>query len=97
MSRLRKTRHGHMRITDPGSDKPVLEVDTIQCCHCGGAFVPQPGSGRVRGFCQNCCGFICGPECAKCIPTEILLENYEKNRPLDFRPVVVSVSFGETE
>lgn len=42
----------------------------------------------VRGFCTRCCGPVCGPGCADCIPEEQLLENYEKHRPLDFRPIV---------
>lgn len=43
---------------------------------------------KARGWCMNCKGFICGPECAKCVPQEQLLENIEKGQPLDFRPVV---------
>jgi hypothetical protein len=85
---------GLVTLIDPGADRPLLEVGTLQCVHCGGHWVPQPGSGRVRGFCQNCMGPVCGPGCAACVPTEQLLENIEKGRPLDFRPVLVPVTFG---
>jgi hypothetical protein len=88
---------GRIIVTDPGSDKPLAEVGTLQCCHCGGHWIPQPGSGRVRGFCQNCNGFVCGPGCAACVPAEQLLENIEKGRPLDFKPICVPVSFGGGE
>ncbi len=89
---LRRTEHGLITVADPGSDKPLLEVPTVSCVHCGGHWVPKPGSGRVRGWCMNCAGPVCGPGCAACVPTEVLLENLEKGRPLDFRPVVVPVT-----
>ena len=91
MSKLRKTEAGVITYSDPGSDVPLLEVGTLQCVHCGCHWIPMPGSGRVRGFCMNCSGPICGPDCAECIPTELMIENMEKGRPLDFRPVMVSV------
>lgn len=78
---------------DPGADRPVLEIATAQCCHCGGHFPIQPGSGRIRGFCMNCNGPVCGPGCEACVPTDLLLENMEKGRPEDFRPIFVPVSF----
>lgn len=86
---------GLVTLIDPGADKPLLEVGTLQCCHCGCHWYPQPGSGRVRGFCQNCNGFVCGPGCSTCVPTEQLLSNMEAGRPLDFRPICVPVSFHE--
>lgn len=78
---------GLITIADPGSDKPLLEVATIMCCHCGRHWVPRPGSGTVRGFCSRCNAFFCGPDCMECIPVEQLLENIEAGRPLDFKPV----------
>lgn len=79
---------GLITISDPGSDKPLLEAATIQCVHCGRHWVPQPGSGRTRGFCMRCNGFICGPECQECIPVEQMLENIEQGRPLNYRPII---------
>lgn len=88
---LRNTDSGLIVVSDPGADRPLAEVMTLQCAHCGGHWVPQPGSGRIRGFCQRCCGPVCGPGCAACVPLEQLLENYEQGRPLDYRPIVASV------
>lgn len=85
---------GRIVITDPGADAPLLEVGTLQCVHCGGHFPFRPGSGDVRGFCQRCCGPVCGPTCVECIPAELLLENIEHGRPLDYKPILVPVSFG---
>lgn len=82
---------GRIIVSDPGSDKAILETGTVQCCHCGGHFVRQPGSGKVRGWCMNCSGHVCGPGCAACVPAEQMLENMEQGRPDDFRPVVASV------
>jgi len=84
---------GRFTFADPGADKPLLELGTVQCVHCGAHFPVVPGSGKVRGFCQNCNGPVCGPACAACVPTDLLLENIEKGRPEDFRPVIVPVSF----
>lgn len=84
---------GHITLIDPGADKPLLELGTLQCCHCGGQWFPQPGSGRIRGFCQNCNGPVCGPGCAACVPTEQYLENLEKGRDPLFRPILVGVNW----
>lgn len=46
---------------------------------------------KVRGWCQNCSGYICGPGCAACVNFEQYLENIEKGRPADFKPIIVSV------
>lgn len=83
---------GEVAISDPGADKPLFQGGTIQCCHCGGQWVPKPGSGIERGFCQNCNGFVCGPGCAACVNVEQLLDNIEKGRPLDFRPIIAPTS-----
>lgn len=88
--RLNKTDHGLITLADPGADRPLAEVKTLQCVHCGGHWYPRPGSGRVRGWCMNCNGVVCGPGCAECVPVEVYLENMEKGRPHDFRPVAVS-------
>lgn len=93
MGFLRKTDYGRVVTGDPGSDR-VVESGTLQCCHCGGHWVPQPGSGRVRGWCVNCSGPVCGGGCAECVPAELLLENIEKGRPLNFKPTVVHVPGG---
>lgn len=93
MSQLRKTEHGLIVIADPSSDRPLLEVKTVQCVHCGGHWIPRPGSGTVRGWCQSCAGPVCGPGCSDCVPVEQYLENMEKGMPADFRPIVVPTYF----
>ena len=82
-------KHGLVFITEPGSDKKILEVDTLQCCHCGGHFALRPGSGNVRGFCARCNGPVCGPGCAACLPMEARLENAEAGRPADAAPRII--------
>ena len=91
MGKLNKTDFGHITVCDPGADKPIMVAGTLQCCHCAKHWVPQPGSGRVRGWCMNCNGPVCGPACAKCVPIEQYLENVEKGRAEDFRPTQIFV------
>jgi hypothetical protein len=80
---------GWLFMTDGGSGA-VTEWETAQCRHCGGHFPITPGSGRVRGYCTNCRGPVCGPQCAACVPTEQLLENLEAGRDPGFRAVKAS-------
>ncbi len=91
MGKLTVREHGTATFIDPGSDKPLLEVSTLQCVHCGGQWIPKPGSGRVRGFCMNCNGPICGHGCHECVPVDLYLTNLEKGREPNFKPIVVSV------
>lgn len=91
MAGLNPREYGIVTISDPGADRPLLEVGTLCCVHCGGHWVPKPGSGRVRGWCTNCHGPVCGPGCAECVPVEQMIENMEKGRPLDFKTVAISV------
>lgn len=94
MGQLNRTEAGLLTITDPGADKPVLEVKTLQCVHCLAHWVPEPGSGRVRGWCRNCMGPVCGPGCAKCVPAEQMLENIEAGRPEGFTRIIVPGGYG---
>lgn len=82
--------------TDQGSGKPFLVLGTSQCVHCGGHF-PTPRfectdaakATRVgRGYCYNCNGYICGAGCLECIPEEQMLENIEKGRQADYKPII---------
>ncbi len=83
---------GYVFTTDRETGRTV-ERSTLQCKHCGRHWVPQPGSGRKRGFCTVCMGPTCGPKClagvSACIPQELLVQNIEKGRPLDFKPIIV--------
>lgn len=85
---LRRRYDGLIVESDPGKDRAVSEVPTLMCGHCGSHFEVRPGSGKVRGFCMNCARPVCGPGCEKCVPVEQMLENIEKGRPLDFKPIV---------
>lgn len=62
------------------------------CCHCQFTWVETKGSGALRGFCQRCMGFVCGPVCAgACVHWEQRLENLEAGRPADWAPIMASV------
>lgn len=70
----------------------IEEGATLSCVHCQHTWILQRGSGKQRGYCFDCMGFICGPKCAECIPLEVRLENIEAGRPeLTPRPVKVFV------
>lgn len=49
---------------------------TQQCKHCGSHEVIRKGSGKRRGWCLACGGFLCGKEfCLRyCIPHEARIE-----------------------
>lgn len=53
-------------------------ADTLQCVHCQAHFVVVKGSGKKRGFCRNCMGPTCGPQCHVCKPAEQQLEDFER-------------------
>ncbi len=75
VSTLRKA-DGYAKVTDVLGNK--IEADTKQCCHCGGHFVLQKGSGKLRGWCVKCNALTCGKfECCKCEPFEAKLEKME--------------------
>lgn len=79
---------GHITISGPDG---VIEADTLQCVHCGGHWRVEPGSGKLRGFCANCNGPVCGPSCADCVPFEKQMEIMEGTRS----PGAVSVNVSE--
>jgi hypothetical protein len=58
----------------------VQVAETMQCMHCGNHWTRVPGSCRVRGFCRNCMGVLCGAEpcVAECRPFEEWLESVER-------------------
>ena len=51
----------------------------------------QAAGKTLRGFCTRCCGPVCGPGCAECVPVEQYLENLEKGREENFRPLIVGI------
>lgn len=52
--------HDHGTATLVGRAGKELTVKTLQCVHCGGHHLIIPGSGRQRGWCTKCGGFLCG-------------------------------------
>ena len=70
---------GHFQTMDALGK--MVEGATLSCCHCQATWVVKRGSGKLRGFCQNCNGFVCGPACAECVPIERRIENIEAGRP----------------
>lgn len=70
---------GQIVISGPDG---VTEFDTLQCVHCGCHWIIKPGSGRLRGFCMNCAGPICGLQgcMQRCYPFEKQLDDAESGR-----------------
>lgn len=54
-------------------------ASTQQCVHCGKHEMILQGSGKKRGWCMSCGGFVCGRQVcmAFCIPYEAKLEYQE--------------------
>lgn len=64
----------HGLIVIQNVDGSTFEGETRQCCHCGGHWLIQPGSGKVRGWCGKCSAWFCSPSCMECIPYEKMLD-----------------------
>jgi hypothetical protein len=78
--------HGNFSIIDPSSPSPVIEGDTLRCCHCGYVWIPIRGSGRKRGFCMKCMDVTCGSrQCMECLPHDKMLDLMEKQGGLLIR------------
>lgn len=82
-------RNGLIILDDP--ETGIVEIDTLQCVHCGLEFPHCPGSGKIRGFCTRCNGPTCGcAKCGECVPMEAQLEILEGTR----NPTAVTVCGG---
>ena len=72
---------GHKNRTESG----FILIDgkevgtTTQCVHCGRHVWSQPGSGKVRGHCLKCDGWLCGDHAciSECRPFEQRLDEWE--------------------
>ena len=79
-------------ITAPLDGDRIVQTKTVRCMHCGRHWVWVKGSGRRRGFCLNCMGITCGdPRCDPCVHWEQRLENAEQGKPMNHKPIIVSV------
>jgi len=72
-------------VTLIGPDGRKDSRDTVQCAHCGGHWVPEPGSGRRRGWCFRHAGPLCGARrCFEvCASQEELCERIERAARMD--------------
>ena len=94
---MRHSQHkaqGFWEASNP--DHGMTAGETVQCVHCGGHFLCSPGSGKIRGWCPRCNGYVCGPQCEECVPQELRLERMDAGIPEEIaaqmpRPAVVSV------
>lgn len=84
---------GYTKTTGPHGE--IVDADTLVCAHCGAHWEVLAGSGRLRGFCRRCMGYVCGqPACmAVCHTAEQKLENLDAGRPRLLLPT--GVVFGE--
>lgn len=62
--------------------KPLTELE---------ARVAEKEGKTIRGFCQNCNGPVCGPNCVDCVPMQQMLENLANGIDRKFRPIMASV------
>jgi hypothetical protein len=90
----------HLRVgtlqTVPNDGGPTLTQDIVCCKHCGYMWQYAPGSGRIRGFCMNCNGFLCGRRwCRENVPCRCWqhgIDNIERGLPFEApAPILVSV------
>lgn len=49
---------GHFSTIDANGNR--VEGETYQCIHCQHIWIPQPGSGIRRGYCNKHQGMLCG-------------------------------------
>lgn len=82
---------GELHAVDRETGKTTV-TPTKQCAHCGRHWIFVPGSGRRRGWCTRCNGITCGNhDCHECVHWRQKIENAETGRPLDNRPLILSV------
>lgn len=80
-------------IVTPCDHGPVQQMDTVSCGHCGYTSIWVAGSEKWWSKCLKCGELRCGKESCRnseCVPVEQWLENVEKGRREDFRPLLVA-------
>lgn len=63
-----------------GTEEGLIQVQTLQCPHCGEHWKWETGSGRKHKYCGNCHGTTCSKKVCieNCIPLEKYLDTFEK-------------------
>lgn len=85
---MRHCAHCGGQFAAPSSEKLVTQFVTPEQ-----AKQLQLQQKVIRGWCYNCAGWICGPQCAECIPAERQLEILEDDDPVAaFSRLCVNVS-----
>ena len=85
---------GYAIWTDPTGERPPIEIDTAQCCHCQAVIFVKPGSGgqtflicvdgrwqEIPGMgCRLCNRHVCWRCYAdgRCVPFERRIEQMER-------------------
>lgn len=78
---------GVLITTDLDTGEETYE-DVFRCIHCQRLWPWRDGSKKIRGWCANCGGHVCGPNCTKtCVHWEQVLENIEAGMPESHRPI----------
>lgn len=86
-------------LSDPIDGGGQQERAFLKCVHCDHRWIPEPGSGRTRGYCQHCNGVTCErPECAAKtneihVPWQGRMEILEGTRPASLvaAPVLIGI------
>ena len=86
---------GELHATIKGSDRHS-SLPLVRCVHCGFRWLHGQKTGRVRGFCQNCNGLVCGRQCCVsqgCVSEEQRLLNCEAGLGFwsEHKPIMVNV------
>jgi hypothetical protein len=100
--RAARDRRSGVVVSKPYDGSREIQFDTWQCVHCSLTQRHEPGSGRLRGYCLRCPGFVCGrPACVRrgCVSKEQELDLMSRGVPWDqvssdLVPVVVAVPAG---
>lgn len=89
-------------VSRPYDGGAEVQSDTAQCQHCSYTWQHTPGSGKRRGWCLRCHGFVCGRPCCEargCVSKEEEMDQMSRGIAWDRvseanKPIVVAVPAG---